>query len=294
MFIGCICTYDKPKWDGSKCVFKECPGDQYWNQFSEKCLCPFTKPKFDGSKCVFKECPGDQYWNQFSKKCTCPSSKPEWDGSKCFMPDCPEGKVWNRYKKKCVCEPGAERCDDCKQGTHWNGKKCVTCLGGQKWNEEVLVCACPGGRIWRDSKCAPEAEAKNVRTCTVLSSNFNLGKEKNQRGTLPDYWAQKMVGADFLKEEIKSAPSVNKKPFVQLFDSNKQGRHDEYVKQIISGRGKQSVLPELGEGIRTFETNYLGDYSKHTERLLNHVDKVCAEPQTTPQTNSLPGSGGNR
>ena len=122
-----------------------------------------------------------------------------------------------------------------------------------------------------------------MRTCGALPSNFNLGVgERKERGTLPDYWAQKMIGADLLKKEIESAPSIEKQPFVQLFDSNRQSRHSEFVKNIISGDGTHSVLPELGEdGIRTFETNYLSDYSKHTERLLDNVDKVCGDPSNT-------------
>ena len=39
-------------------------------------------------------------------------------------------------------------------------------------------------------------------------------------------------------------------------------------KILFQARGKHSVLPELGDGIRTFETNYLSDFSKHTERLF--------------------------
>ena len=292
----CICPNDKPKWDGSKCVSDPCPGEQTWIDSVKKCFCPKEKPKWDGSKCIAAGCPGGQYWNQYVLKCMCPYNKPKWDGSQCILPNCPDGKVWNRYKKKCVCELGSRECADCQEGTHWNGKKCVTCRNGMEWNESVSVCACPMGHTWNGSKCVvPKAEAKNVRTCGVLPSNFNLGKEKIEsgRGTLPDYWAQKMVGADLLKKEIESAPPIEKKPFVQLFDSNRQGRHDEFVKNIISGNGKNSVLPELRDGIRTFETNYLSDYSKHTERLLDEVDKVCGESSNT-DTPSNTGGSGNR
>ena len=111
-------------------------------------------------------------------------------------------------------------------------------------------------------------------------------EKKGRKGTLPDYWAQQMIGSDLLKKEIETAPTVKKKPFVQLFDSNRQDRHDEFVKNIISGTGKQSVLPELGDGIRTFETNWLSDYSKHTEKLLDNVDKICGDPSSIKESNA--------
>ena len=47
--------------------------------------------------------------------------------------------------------------------------------GGKKWNESISMCTCPGGHIWKVSKCVESSsEAKNVRTCDVLSSHFNL------------------------------------------------------------------------------------------------------------------------
>ena len=281
MFVGCLCPGNKPKWDGKKCVADPCPGKQLWDQRSGKCVCPYYKPKWDGKKCVADPCPGKQLWDQRSGKCVCPYYKPKWDGKKCVQADCPAGQVWNNFKKSCVCKPGAKECNLCKAGTYWDGKKCAYCRGGKEWKKSVSVCACPTGHIWSGSKCVePADETANVRACGVLSSNFNLSGEKGGRGqgTLPDYWAQKMIGSDLLKEEIESASRIEKKPFVQLFDSNKQGRHDEFVKNIISGNGGHSVLPELGDGVRTFETNYLSDYSKHTEKLLNDVDKVCAAP----------------
>ena len=286
----CVCPKGRPKWDGSKCFHEKCSGGRYYSDifkniknhpiFKAKCICLGSKPKWDGSKCVADPCTGGGKWNEFSSKCLCPKDKPEWDGSKCFMPDCPTGQVWSKWKKQCVCELGAKECALCSKGTHWDGNKCVACKDGMEWNESVFVCACPSGYTWNGKKCIePKEGVNNLRTCGVLSSNFNLeGRKAGGRGILPDYWAQKMTGADLLKTEIGSAPPIKKQPFVQLFDSNRQNRHDESVKNIISSKGKHSVLPELGDGIRTFETNYLSDYSKHTERLLNDVDKVCSEP----------------
>ena len=323
---NCSCPPGRPTWDGSKCVSANCPDGRYWSQKYKKCVCydeGRQARKWDGSKCVSMNCPGSQIWNPFSEKCICPHDKPKWDGSKCVTPSCSEGQLWSysyrdcmcpvgmkkdgskcvkcpegqvsdSLQKKCVCKQGAKECGACPKGSNWDGNRCRTCYGGKIWNESVSVCACPKGHTWSGSKCIePEEGLSNLRTCGALSSNFNLGVGKFRgKGTLPDYWAQKMIGADLLKEEFSQAPPVKKKPFVQLFDSNKQGRHDEFVKNIISSKGPHSVLPELGDGIRTFETNYLSDYSKHTERLLNDVDKVCAEPSNKSNGNSP--STGNR
>ena len=295
----CICPKGRPTWDGSKCVHEKCSGGRYYSAYGKQCICLSPMPKWDGSKCVKDPCTGGKKWNDYSylnkrEPCQCPRDKPEWDGSKCFKPDCPVGQSWEWISQKCVCKQGAKECGACPKGSNWDGNRCRTCYGGKIWNESVSVCACPKGHTWSGSKCIePEEGLSNLRTCGALSSNFNLGVGKFRgKGTLPDYWAQKMIGADLLKEEFSQAPPVKKKPFVQLFDSNKQGRHDEFVKNIISSKGPHSVLPELGDGIRTFETNYLSDYSKHTERLLNDVDKVCAEPSNKSNGNSP--STGNR
>ena len=64
---------------------------------------------------------------------------------------------------------------------------------------------------------------------------------------LPTYWAQEMIGADLLREKLKKAKPVEKH-LVAVFDSPKRN-HDVKVRNLISGEGKQAVLPELGNRI---------------------------------------------
>ena len=149
------------------------------------------------------------------------------------------------------------------------------------------------------------AEAVNVKTCKVVSSKLNVHPyidrhpksareikieefKQSTKGSLSDYWAQEMIGADLLKEMLKKQAPVGKKTFILLFDRSK---HGEYVKNIISSDGRHSVLPNLGGSIRTFKTNTVGDYLKNSDKLLSERDKACAGSSNKP-TNQK--SGGQR
>ena len=133
-----------------------------------------------------------------------------------------------------------------------------------------------------------EPETVDLRSCNILSSNFNLNKYspylKERQGSLSDYWAQEMVGADLLKKEIQKAPAV-KKHLVELFDSHAQNKHDYKVRNIISDEGKHSVLPELGDSIGISQSDKVSDFLKHSDQLLNKVDKVCGTPPSESNSN---------
>ena len=129
------------------------------------------------------------------------------------------------------------------------------------------------------------SETFNLQTCNILSSNFNLNKYpklKDRGGALSDYWAQEMVGADLLKKQIENLDSA-KKPTVELFDSNKQNKHDELVKNIISGDGKSSVLPALADNIGVSQSNTVSDLLKHSDDFLNKMDKACGDSSQANQ-----------
>ena len=83
---------------------------------------------------------------------------------------------------------------------------------------------------------------ENIKTCNIVSHGFLYD--------LPDYWAQEMIGADLLKEKLQSVKPIGKH-LVAVFDSTREehGRHDIVVRNLISGDGKQAVLPELGNHI---------------------------------------------
>ena len=118
-------------------------------------------------------------------------------------------------------------------------------------------------------------KAKNLRTCNITTGNFNL-----RHGKLSDYWAQDMIGADFMKQELKKARPV-KKHLVAVFDNSTplkqlgRKRHDTAVRNIISNKGQQAVLPEIGHRITLFDTSNDILMQQATDRLLSRADRKC-------------------
>ena len=137
-------------------------------------------------------------------------------------------------------------------------------------------------------QASDDSETFNLQTCNIVSSNFNLNKYPNLKyrgGALSDYWAQEMVGADLLKKKIENLDSA-KRPTVELFDSNKQNKHDELVKNLISGDGRSSVLPAMADNIGVSQSNTVSDLLKHSDDFLNKVDKVCGDSSQANQQDS--------
>ena len=108
-----------------------------------------------------------------------------------------------------------------------------------------------------------------------------------ERAGLSDYWAQEMIGADLLKEMLEKQAPVEKKNFIQVLDSPYL-KHDEYVKNIISSDGRHSVLPNLGDKIRTFDLRSVSNYLKHSNTILSERDKACGKPPHT-ESDGQPG-----
>ena len=168
---------------------------------------------------------------------------------------------------------------------------------------------------------------KNIRDCNLVSSEFGLfspppavsdpaGSEIEIVGSsvssnsellpspqseiteasLSDYWAQERVGTDLLKEELEKAPPV-KKHLVAVFDTSYQNRHDISVKNLISDKGRHSVLPEIDkftsvhdvskiypvevirekEGVTVTDTSYTSAYLVEGDALLNKVENICGD-----------------
>ena len=134
----------------------------------------------------------------------------------------------------------------------------------------------------------------NLKTCNILSSEFSLSKVPNLKdrgGALTDYWAQEMVGADLLKKQIIESADSAKKPTVELFDSNKQNKHDELVKNIISGDGRSSVLPSLADNMGVSQSDTVSDLLRHSDAFLNKMDKVCADSKANQKVSSGQAGG---
>ena len=88
----------------------------------------------------------------------------------------------------------------------------------------------------------------NIRTCNLLSCQKKSRREIScnhlMKGTLSDYWAQELIGADLLREELKNTPPPERSNWIAVFDSKTSG-HNRYVSNLISNEGPHAVLPEL-------------------------------------------------
>ena len=115
----------------------------------------------------------------------------------------------------------------------------------------------------------PANQTGDIKTCNIASSQLNL-----KNGQLSDYWAQERIGADLLKEELKKATPV-KKHLVAVFDTPYIHRHDMNVRNLISGKGKQAVLPPLGNNMTSFDATIPSHFLSQSNHLLNKVKKEC-------------------
>ena len=104
---------------------------------------------------------------------------------------------------------------------------------------------------------------KTRASCKLASSKYRL-----QNGTLTDYWAQEMVGADLLREEIEKAPALPEdKHLVSVFDAPVKN-HYVHVQNIISHEGPQAVLPTLNSSqLKYVRTSWTSDYVNAAEQL---------------------------
>ena len=109
-------------------------------------------------------------------------------------------------------------------------------------------------------------EAVNIRACGLASANFDL-----QEGHLSDYWAQELIGADLLKEYIKTKNYSIRDNFIAVFDSSSED-HNVKVKSLISDKGFHSVLPVMASNsISFFQTNSDELYSEVSSKIIDDL-----------------------
>ena len=118
----------------------------------------------------------------------------------------------------------------------------------------------PGGHERRDL-----ASPLNIRTCGLASSSRNL-----MGGRLSDFWAQNLIGADLLREDLESQTGFKpKENWIAIVDSLKAG-HYAKVKNLILGEGPQAVLPELSpEAFSVFPPICGYNGSRYAANLIN-------------------------
>ena len=111
----------------------------------------------------------------------------------------------------------------------------------------------------------------SLKTCGVISAKYNL-----KEGKLSDYWAQEMIGADLLKQDLEAAdPLPEDKPLVSVFDDPGLIQHDEKVKSLISDESPVSILPKLTEQqMSEFKTLHSSDYVKAVDHFLTPIPLV--------------------
>ena len=147
-------------------------------------------------------------------------------------------------------------------------------------------------QLQEESLSPVSVQKGNLKTCGIVSGKFGLrgwpergadlrfGREvTEEEAELSDYWAQEMIGADLLKEEVNKVSPPSKKHFVAVFDdsSERYGRHDIGVKNLISDEGKHSVLPEIGGKASIHDVRRPSAYLEQSSRLLDKVQEQCRE-----------------
>ncbi len=150
---------------------------------------------------------------------------------------------------------------------------------GTKWSKELGTTAKePQSDIkLNPPETFPADQSGDIRSCKIVSSELNL-----LEGQLSDYWAQEMIGSDLMREELKLQPPV-KKHLVAVFDTpHYSSRHDIASKHIISHKGKQAVLPDIGDSITSFDHTLSSYGLGHSDYLLKTAKKRCLPPSASP------------
>ena len=113
-------------------------------------------------------------------------------------------------------------------------------------------------------------------SCELLPTEHQL-----KDGKLTDYWAQEMVGADLLKEELEKAPPLPENKFlVAVFDTTRVS-HSIHVQNIISHEGPQAVLPALNSSqIQFFHTRFSSSYIQAIESFSHKTKNIGENTQT--------------
>ena len=106
------------------------------------------------------------------------------------------------------------------------------------------------------------------KSCELLSS-----QQKLKDGKLTDYWAQEIIGADLLREEIEKAPPLLEDKFLTAVFDTYRVEHNIQVQNVISHKKDQAVLPELNsEQIQFFETDSASQYITAVENIMRDVN----------------------
>ena len=151
--------------------------------------------------------------------------------------------------------------------------------------------------------CTADCDNQQVSTQNLLSDIQSMpkttvicelaeSKHKLKDGKLTDYWAQEMVGADLLKEELeKASPLPEDKHLVAVFDSP-EDNHNIYVQNIISHEGPQAVLPTLNSSqLKYFQTSLSSEYMDAAEALSSPKENTVNEIQNMESTIEKLSSG---
>ena len=130
-----------------------------------------------------------------------------------------------------------------------------------------------------------EAETGDLKSCDIVSASFGL-----QSGQLSDYWAQRMIGSDLIKEELEQADPVGKAELVRVFDTRERN-HYMKVSNLISDDGDHSVLPEVGNKVNVSITPFTSNILSETNRMLENAETVCTSDSEDEDTDESTDGG---
>ncbi len=139
----------------------------------------------------------------------------------------PAQKAWDVCKSLSKI-PQLEYCEpDAEMQPATGGKKSLT--------EAGYSLKCDNCEI---SESSLKPISQDISKCNLVKSSGYL------QSRLSDYWAQELIGADLLKEELKKLPPPKKNNFVTTLDSPLKD-HYIHVNNLISDKGPHAVLPQL-------------------------------------------------
>lgn len=111
--------------------------------------------------------------------------------------------------------------------------------------------------------------ALSIRTCGLISDSRGLMAADRDMAQLSDYWAQEMIGADLLREEVEKIPVPEKEPFIAVFDN---GSHGRLVKNLITNKRPEAILPRLNRKTAPLL------YTSYSESFVVAADKLKSNP----------------
>ena len=123
------------------------------------------------------------------------------------------------------------------------------------------------------------------KSCHIIPSCKAFGVTDCPNGLDGPFWAQARIGADLLREELNKTPAPQHKTYlVSIFDTwlpndprfgYVHPDHHFTVKNLVSGTGRQAVLPASGHRAIAFAGSFATDVEDTKQILFEEIQKQC-------------------